>query len=53
MAWPRWPAPCLWAASCGLLLALLLLLSPRSRRARRALRGLFMARSKRLLFRIG
>lgn len=53
MAWRGWPAPCLWVASCGLLLVLLLLLSPRSRRARRTLRGLFMARSKQLLFRIG
>ena len=54
MAWQAWPAPCLWVASCGLLLlALVLLLSPRSCRARRTLRGLFMARSKRLLFRLG
>ncbi|XP_039700674.1 putative thioesterase PNKD isoform X2 [Pteropus medius] len=54
MAWLGWPAPFLWIASCGLLLFVLtLLLSPRSCRARRTLRGLFMARSKRLLFRIG
>lgn len=54
MAWLGWPAPFLWVASCGLLLFVLtLLLSPRSCRARRTLRGLFMARSKRLLFRIG
>lgn len=44
----------LWVASCGLLLLVfVLLLSPRSCRARRTLRGLFMARSKQLLFRIG
>ncbi|XP_072817745.1 ciliogenesis-associated TTC17-interacting protein isoform X3 [Vicugna pacos] len=54
MAWQGWPAPWLWVASCGLLLLVLVLLaSPRSCRARRTLRGLFMARSKRLLFRIG
>lgn len=54
MAWQSWPASCLWVASCGLLLLVLaLLLSPRSCRARRTLRGLFMARSSRLLFRIG
>ncbi|KAM5271011.1 putative thioesterase PNKD isoform 4-T4 [Hipposideros larvatus] len=54
MAWQSWPAPCLWVASCGLLLLVVaLLLSPRSCRARRSLRGLFMARSKQLLFRIG
>lgn len=54
MAWQSWPAAFLWVASCGLLLLVLaLLLSPRSCRARRTLRGLFMARSKRLLFRIG
>lgn len=47
MAW-------LWVTSCGLLLfVVVLLLSPRSCRARRTLRGLFMARSRRLLFRIG
>lgn len=54
MAWPGWSAPWLWVAGCGLLLLILLLLaSPRSCRARRTLRGLLMARSKRLLFRIG
>ncbi|KAF4014126.1 hypothetical protein G4228_005694 [Cervus hanglu yarkandensis] len=54
MAWRGWPASWLWVASCGLLLLVfVLLLSPRSCRARRTLRGLFMARSKRLLFRIG
>ena len=54
MAWQGWPASWLWVASCGLLLLVfVLLLSPRSCRARRTLRGLFMARSKRLLFRIG
>lgn len=54
MAWRSWPAPWLWVAGCGLLvLGLVLWVNPRSRRARRTLRGLFMARSKRLLFRIG
>lgn len=54
MAWQSWPAAFLWVASCGLLLLVLaLVLSPRSCRARRTLRGLFMARSKRLFFRIG
>uniref|UniRef100_A0AC11ESH3 PNKD metallo-beta-lactamase domain containing n=1 Tax=Ovis aries TaxID=9940 RepID=A0AC11ESH3_SHEEP len=54
MAWRGWPVSWLWVASCGLLLLVfVLLLSPRSCRARRTLRGLFMARSKQLLFRIG
>ncbi|MBZ3880625.1 putative hydrolase PNKD [Sciurus carolinensis] len=55
MAWAGWPAaPWLWVTGCGLLLlALVLLLSPRSCRARRGLRGLLMTRSQRLLFRIG
>lgn len=54
MAWQGWSAPWLWVSGCGLLLlVLVLLVSPRSCRARRTLRGLFMARSKRLLFRIG
>lgn len=54
MAWRGWPAQWLWVAGCGLLfLGLVLLLGPRSCRARRTLRGLLMARSRRLLFRIG
>ncbi|XP_036714972.1 probable hydrolase PNKD isoform X1 [Balaenoptera ricei] len=54
MAWQGWPSSWLWVASCGLLLlVLVLLVSPSSCRARRTLRSLFMARSQRLLFRIG
>ena len=54
MAWQGWPSSWLWVASCGLLLlVLVLLVSPNSCRARRTLRSLFMARSQRLLFRIG
>lgn len=54
MAWRGWPEPGLWVAGCALLLlALVLLVSPRSCRARRGLRGLLMTRSQRLLFRIG
>ncbi|XP_060009153.1 probable hydrolase PNKD [Lagenorhynchus albirostris] len=54
MAWQGWPSSWLWVASCGLLLLVLVLLaSPSSCRARWTLRSLFMARSKRLLFRIG
>uniref|UniRef100_A0A8C0VW87 Metallo-beta-lactamase domain-containing protein n=1 Tax=Castor canadensis TaxID=51338 RepID=A0A8C0VW87_CASCN len=54
MAWQGWPAPWLWVSGCGLLLvAFVLLVSPRCCRARRGLRGLLMTRSQRLLFRIG
>uniref|UniRef100_A0A2I3FT97 PNKD metallo-beta-lactamase domain containing n=1 Tax=Nomascus leucogenys TaxID=61853 RepID=A0A2I3FT97_NOMLE len=55
MAWQGWPAPWQWVAGCWLLLVLVLVLlvSPRGCRARRGLRGLLMAHSQRLLFRIG
>ncbi|EAW70603.1 probable hydrolase PNKD isoform X2 [Gorilla gorilla gorilla] len=55
MAWQGWPAAWQWVAGCWLLLVLVLVLlvSPRGCRARRGLRGLLMAHSQRLLFRIG
>uniref|UniRef100_A0A5F9DB93 Probable thioesterase PNKD n=1 Tax=Oryctolagus cuniculus TaxID=9986 RepID=A0A5F9DB93_RABIT len=54
MAWRGWPEPWLWVVGCALLLvACVLLVSPRSCRARLGLRGLLMTRSQRLLFRIG